>query len=342
MKYDLLLVASAQTLEPSVARAIHRYAASGGKIAFIEHLPERSPGWVNATENDKIVGSEISQALTVAGKHAALVEKPAIGKLLGWTDAILRRFNVDRSVAMSIKDDRLFQIHHRAGEREIFFFSNQNRDKTLSFDAAFAAGDKTPWQWNPQTGKRNALTVSASGRISLRLEPLESLVLVFEPDMPDTGRVEHVEPPVEGQYLEIDGPWQTTFEHVNGTTFEVSLDQLQDLSKSLDRRLATFAGTVTYVKTFDANDKTYSFIDLGKVRGVSELTLNDTNLGVRWWGKHEYTIKGLKPGRNVLKVKVATVLCNYCKSLTDNPVAAQWTRNQSTRPIGLIGPVILK
>jgi len=259
MKYDLLLVTSAETLEPTVAKAINRYAESGGKIAFIEHLPERSAGRVNAEENDKIVRNQISQAFTIAGKRGALVKKPATGKLLSWTDELLSRFDIDRSVTMNIKDDRLFQIHHRAGERDIFFFSNQNRDKTLSFDAEFAVKDKTPWQWDPQMGKRNGLRVSSSGKIPIRLEPLESLVLVFEPDMPAVEHVEDIEPPTGGEYLEINGPWQTTFEHVNGTTFETTLAQPQDLNKSTDSRLATFAGTVTYIKTFDANDKTYSF-----------------------------------------------------------------------------------
>ena len=126
---------------------------------------------------------------------------------------------------------------------------------------------------------------------------------------------------------------------MNGETFEVSLSQLQDLSQSNDSRLATFAGTVTFIKTFDANDDTYSSIDLGTVHGVSEVTLNGTQLGVRWWGKHQYDLIHLKPGPNAIKIKVATVLCNYCKSLHDNPTAIRWTRNQKARSIGLVGPV---
>jgi len=51
----------------------------------------------------------------------------------------------------------------------------------------------------------------------------------------------------------------------------------------------------------------------------------------------------LKPGRNVLEVKVATSLNNYCRSLKDNPAAMHWTRKgrQKPDPTGLIGPSCL-
>jgi hypothetical protein len=212
----------------------------------------------------------------------------------------------------------------------------------LSFDATFAVKDKTPWQWDPETGKRDALTVSTSGNIPIQLRPLESLVLVFEPNMVVKKDVNSIEANLGGESFEIKGPWRTIFEHVNGNTLEVSLDQLQDLSTNIDNRLATFAGTITYAKTFSTNEKTYSSIDLGTVHGVSEVTLNNVSLGVRWWGRHEYSLKGLKRGQNMIKIKVATVLCNYCKSIDDNPVATLWTQDQNVRPIGLIGPVRLK
>jgi len=323
MKYDLLIVASTETIDPATARAISRYAKSGGKIVFIEHVPKRSPGWVNAAKNDEIVRNQISRALTVAGGRAIRVNKPARNKLVNWTDDLLNRCDIERSVVPSEKDGRLFQIHHRAGKRDIFFFSNQNRGKALSFDATFAVKDKVPWRWNLETAERTALTASASNKLSIQLEPLESLVLVFEPDVPAKGDIDPNRTVARKDGFEIKGPWRAFFEHMNKETFEVSLSQLQDLSQSNDRRLATFAGTVTFIKTFDADHNAYSSIDLGTVHGVSEVTLNGKKLGVRWWGKHQYNLVNLKPGPNTIKIKVATVLCNYCKSLHNNPTATR-------------------
>lgn len=342
MKYELLLVASAETIDPTTAKAIHLYAKSGGKIVFIEHLPQRSPGLVNAAQNDMIVKKEISDVLALDNKRVILENKPIISKLVKWTDDLLNKLDIDRSVVTDIKDDRFFQIHHRASDRDIFFFSNQNRDKPLSVNANFAIKDKTPWRWDPETAKRTALSASASDEISIHLEPLESLLLVFEPDMPANGNAAQIETVADVNYFEIAGPWQAKFEHVNGNTFEVLLNRLSDFSKSNDIRLNSFAGTITYTKTFDTNLNDFSTIDLGKVHGVSEVTLNNKNLGVRWWGKHEYKLAGENSGRNVLKIKVTTILCNYCKSIKDNPTATLWTKNQKSQPIGLIGPVRIR
>ena len=81
-------------------------------------------------------------------------------------------------------------------------------------------------------------------------------------------------------------------------------------------------------------------IDLGKVKGVSELTLNGKTLGSKWYGAHRYNVDGLlKQGENRISIKVTTILGNYMKSLTDNEVAMRWTRQQEYYPMGLMGPV---
>ena len=108
--------------------------------------------------------------------------------------------------------------------------------------------------------------------------------------------------------------------------------------------MRTFGGTVVYRTEFDLPKASRRFLDLGEVRGVAEVTLNGQSVGTHWWGRTPMDIAGaLKPGRNVLEVKVATSLNNYCRSLKDNPAAMQWTRKgrQKPDPTGLIGPVRL-
>lgn len=62
-------------------------------------------------------------------------------------------------------------------------------------------------------------------------------------------------------------------------------------------------------------------------------------------GCREYEIfDQLRPGKNVLKIKVATLLFNYCHSLKDNPVCQYWISRSKTHkslPSGLLGPVRL-
>ena len=139
---------------------------------------------------------------------------------------------------------------------------------------------------------------------------------------------------------EISGPWSLKLHHMNGDRQELKLDVLADL---LDVPSAKdFAGTVFYETTLDIESRDTRYIDLGQVQGITELTLNGTALGTKWYGAHVYDIGGVvKVGENSLSIKLTTIIGNYVKSLKDNPVAQRWTRNQANYPMGIMGPVRL-
>lgn len=126
--------------------------------------------------------------------------------------------------------------------------------------------------------------------------------------------------------------------HIDGTNRHIELETLKDLADIPETK--NFAGTVIYEKTVDLNRNDLHYIDLGNVQGVSELTLNGKNLGVKWYGAHVYDIKkAAKPGANKLSVRLTTITGNYLKGLINNPVAQRWTRNQPYHSMGILGPV---
>ena len=108
-----------------------------------------------------------------------------------------------------------------------------------------------------------------------------------------------------------------------------------------------FGGTIIYRKTFESSK--LSVLDLGKVAETAEVTLNGKNLGVKYWGERIFDIsEAIIEGENELKIKVTTLLWNYCNSKTmeENPMAKLWAnrnRIKSDKPLptGLIGPVML-
>jgi len=84
----------------------------------------------------------------------------------------------------------------------------------------------------------------------------------------------------------------------------------------------------------------HKHIDLGQVQGITELSLNGTALGTRWYGAHVYDLgAAVKAGENSLSIKLTTISGNYVKSLKDNPVAQRWTGRQDNYPMGILGPV---
>ncbi|MEE4287188.1 MAG: glycosylhydrolase-like jelly roll fold domain-containing protein, partial [Mariniphaga sp.] len=140
----------------------------------------------------------------------------------------------------------------------------------------------------------------------------------------------------------VEGPWEVTFEHVNGETFTRNFDKLNQFGTLPDEQLNTFAGTATYKTTFNFNENA-KWLQLGKVnKGVTEVFLNDENVGLNWYGKPVFNIeKAVKSGENQLEIKVTTVLSNYVMSLENNPTAERWTRGYTNIPAGQEGEVTL-
>ena len=143
--------------------------------------------------------------------------------------------------------------------------------------------------------------------------------------------------------LQITSPWNLILNHVDGGRKTIQLDSLVDFKEN--ETLVSFAGNVIYENTFQVGDPgEISFLNLGKVIGVTEVTLNGVNLGSKWYGDHSYLVTGnLKKGKNTLSVKLTTTLGNYMTSLTDNKDSIKWIRGkkQSLYSMGILGPVVL-
>jgi hypothetical protein len=143
----------------------------------------------------------------------------------------------------------------------------------------------------------------------------------------------------------VNGPWQLELQHIDGSARTVTMPALTDLKD--DPALAAFSGTVLYRTTVNAvNGAFWKYINLGKVAGVSGLTVNGRDAGIQWFGRRVYRIDSLlQSGPNTIEIKVVTTMGNYMKTLKDNGIAQKWTnekrQDQPIQSMGLLGPVIL-
>jgi hypothetical protein len=336
--YDTLLCMELETIGAPAARALEAFADAGGKIIFIGGRPNRSPGLHDAEKNDRAV-REAMQRIADRYAHTCVTTTPPDGELIEWFGRLRDRMNLEPDVRITPARWHVMQARHRAGDRDIYFFANVSRELPANFKAGFPIAGKTPWRWNPETGERSVFPYGKSKQnLELRLEPAESLLLVFEPgDAP----APQVEIPSEEQPQALTGPWRVDCAYVDGRRREISLDELRDLAGTAG--LEDFAGMVTYHLEFSSQDAAGKrFLDLGRVDGVSEVVVNRRPLGCRWYGRHLYPLpERLEPGTNTLGIRVTTVLGNYCKSLKGNPAAQRWTRGIPPQPMGLLGPVRL-
>ncbi len=337
--YGALIVMEASAVHPETARAMERFASGGGRIVFIRHAPSRSPRFQNRQANDAEVRAVSERILREHGERCAVVEPPG-DDILAWYGRIQRQFGIQPYLRIARPDMNLSQIALRSGEREIFLFANSDPAREIESDIEFSTGDKTPWQWDPETGERAPYFFNgARHRLSVRIEPCGSLLLVFEPGMDQPAK--RAPKPTEAGAVPLNGPWQLELRNVDGTRSQRTLDALTDFKD--DETLRSFAGTAVYRVTFqESRAGAHSFLDLGPVNGVSSVTLNNRSLGLKWYGCHRYaTGEALVAGENRLEVQITTVLGNHMKALTGNPVAQTWTRHQPLYPAGLPGPVRL-
>lgn len=117
-----------------------------------------------------------------------------------------------------------------------------------------------------------------------------------------------------------------------------------------------YSGTATYKKEFNisdllANNKKRIFLDLGKVKEIAHVRLNDKDLGVIWcdpW--HVDITKELKDGENKLEIEVVNLWPNRLigdailpkEARKTNTNVITYSKGSTLLPSGLIGPVTLQ
>jgi hypothetical protein len=378
--YDTLVLMDVVSLEPETAEAIAAFAEGGGRVVIAGEVPSRSPGLKDAAARDARVRAALARVLSAGPGRAARVESPAPGgpilgdvtrgtlpeharrSLLQWVLVTAARAGLEPDVHVAAPDVDVTFVHHRAGDREVFFVANASRDRSADLSARFPVGGRRPWIWDLQTGERAPLAPAGSERLDLHLEPLESRLLVFEPPAaqpappPASGAS-----PAGGEAAGLTGAegvlplhrggdektviasWSVTFVPPVGSPFERKMAELFDLSLAAgDPQVAGFGGTVTYRTEFDCGDDAFTLLSLGTVHGTATVRLNGRDLGTRWWGRPIYDARGtLHKGRNVLEIEVATMLGNFMRARENDAATKRWAWWFPPIPAGLVGPVEL-
>ncbi|GAL67232.1 glycosyl hydrolase [Jejuia pallidilutea] len=343
MSYKLLILASLKSLSPKAAANIKAFVEAGGKIVVIDKLPTKSLHFTDFEANDALVNNTITGALNKYPEAFIQVEEPkSLDDLFNWTRDILKASKLEPDVAISNPTKNVYQIHQYTDDKVIYFFTNINRAKTITFNAIFPVEDKYPYLWNPETGTKTPYYFqSNSNELSISLNPLESLLLVFEDDIPKQ-KVKPVDLKIEASKI-LDVNWQVIGNRKDSKTFTWNMSTLYDFSKSNDSTQNTFGGNLIYKTTIDITES-FTHIDLGNVNeGITTLFINGEKVGERWYGKAIYPIeKYLNKGENNIEIHYTTVLANYAKSLKKNKMAYEWTkRYKDLVPTGIEGPVTL-
>ena len=339
MSYQAIVICDMKSTFPEFIDALTEYAESGGKIIFIGQTPGESPGM--QFKDDKTVAEKMMNLRSNYSQNVKIVKEPTRQNIVSWAGDLLTQQKIKPGVKISNPDDKLFVYQAENKRKPVFFFSNQDRKKSLTFDAEFDSGDFYPWKWNAETGEKVMYSQNQK-KFSIQLKPLEALLLVFDNEI---GEVLESDSKSIRNERDISQNWEAEFITPEGNSFEKEIALLTDLTKIPE--LKDFGGTIIYRNRFIADGQTT--LHLGKVAETAEVTLNGKNLGVKWWGEKTFDIsEAVKQGENNLEIKVTTLLWNYCnaKDREENPMAKIWAERNKQKdnkplPTGLIGPVVI-
>jgi hypothetical protein len=344
-KYHTLFLVQTESLEAAAGRKLFEFVQHGGRIFCIETVPSKSLGYNNAARNDREV-ADIIEKMGAYPKRFIMLKKP-INDFLGWYRTVLEQYSIAVYIKIENPGPFLLQTRYRAddGSEYIFIVNShiQNSHQTRVIFSHEITRNKYGWVWDPETGNSYRIKLTGDNGIDLDIGPAESILFVFNQERkgPDWKPL-----PVTGAGVsQITSGWNAEFRHCrDGSVRVAKMDLLQDLKEMPD--FVNFSGAVIYRNTFMCDDPEGVIINLGKVYGTSELKVNGTGCGVKWYGRRIYSVgEFMHPGENEIEVTVTTSMGNYMKSLTDNPIAQYWTnagnKNQPLQSMGLIGPVKL-
>lgn len=344
MRFRLLVLAHVETVRPETASALLKFARAGGRIVFLETVPDKAPGLIGHETGDGTVQQTMKQLLSEYPEQVRLIEGPVGDYPIALAGQLIKQTGIEPAVGIDNPDEKLFFIRNKRGEADIYFFSNMDRKKKISFNASFPTKNKTLWQWDPESGERKPFGMQGSNnKTKISLEPLQSLLLVFEEE---SGQPEELREINNRVNIQLIGPWQVELRPVEGAPFIKEFATLVDFSSS--QELRNFAGTATFRHEFQlpSGNQDDLVLVIGEVNGCAEVKLNGQTCGVQWWGKKKFDVTQhvrREGQKNLLEITVSTVLLNYCASIP-NEVAKLWTtrRGRDRRvSAGLPGPVNL-
>jgi hypothetical protein len=331
-KYHTLMLLEVETMQPATAKALSNFVAKGGKLIFVAKEPYKSPGLKNHKSNDKEVAKTIAAIKKANPSRIFTVEAPG-DDVVVWFAKVQQQCGIKPYMQIDKPNAAISQIRHKADGKDIFFISNADTDNGYVLKLEFPESKGMPWFWNAETGERFLYSNVQMNKLTLNLPPAATQLIVF--DTLSEGDV--LLYPTETKGIELK-EWTLRLEHINGTEYVRNITSLFDMAS--DETTRSFAGHLYYEKQLPVDNSKYNWIDLGKVYGVSEVSIDGEKLGCRWYGRHLYRLPYQSGGKK-LQIKITTTVGNFLKSSPKNETGQGWTRGQQWSPVGLIGPVKL-
>jgi hypothetical protein len=334
-KYRTLFLLSMHSMDAATAKKLLEFVKCGGRIFCVDGIPSTGIGLLNKDAKDNALKAVIEELVSFKNNFIIL-HKPE-SNCIAWFKDLQQQYNITPYLTINGVNPFIQQIRYSTGTADMIFVVNSSNTNSYEVnivpDESMIKG-REAYVWDAVTGNRYKLENKEAWNFTLAAA--DSRLIVCESDKKiKAGVYKEVLPAQQAKLLADD--WELEFVPINnGEVKKVKMQELKDIRES---DFVNFTGKIIYRKSFRGKA---DWLDLGVVHGLSDVKVNGKDVGVRWYGRHLYPVKDfLNNDVNHVEVSVVVVMCNYMKSLKDNPIAQGWTRNQSLQSMGLIGPVTL-
>ena len=331
--YSALIFPRTTALRADTAEKLASFAQAGLPVFFVETIPHRDVGLLDAEHRDSRVRQSVADVLRNTGR---LVPEDKLGEAL---DSERIPANLRFTASPADVDFVERKVHNRL---VYFLYNCSDEPRNASFVAPVLGGVQ---RWNALDGTiepKSARTVAHGTEIELNLRTHESALLVVDPATKP--HVFAAADEVGVQVLEQAG-WQLdTNGHSNGgMPFARKFENVTLADYAEIPQLSTFSGVGIYSRDFAASDRCRksgcrAVLDLGIVHDMATVTLNGHRLPPLIAAPWQRDITPwLKSTGNRIEIAVANLPQNAVHDSTKPGF-----NNLPLLPAGLLGPVTIR
>jgi hypothetical protein len=370
--YPVLILPDVDRITPATLARIADYQQHGGKVIAVGRLPAHAPGLQEGKQASAQVAAATAALFNAPGGNAQFI--PDVAEL---EQSLKHMLPPDMQLSMSAPGPApaVGFIHRRLAGADIYFVANTG-NIAIRTEAHFGAAHGSGEWLDADTGEAREIKMDG-GEVELDLAPYESRIVLLH-DGIGIGVPASAEEGAAGSsqiVADLSRGWQVRFE---GNDIEEKMTELTSWTEKPETLY--YSGVVRYRRTIElppaypVNSRLILSFGVGKllperagsanrpgmqalldppVRDAAIIYINGKRAGSLWHAPYELEITSLlKPGNNVLEVRVANTAINLLSGEAQPDYQLLWARygrrfdpqdmdNLQPLPSGLIGKVEL-
>jgi hypothetical protein len=315
-RYSAIVLPNLETMDIEAARKVHAFSEAGGIVMATRRLPDHVAGFGHEAESAELRG-------LMADMFGVPPTNGVFHSTGGWAVFVSEDRDAGTFLQCVTKPDVAFYpeqttvgfVHRRAGDADIYFFSNIGPDP-VSFQAGFAGAKGRIELWDPLTG---GITVpDSSGLLNLTLDPRGSIFAVVGRTTASALPAVRTE---QFRTVELASKWHVSFD---GPDAPGPCDVDTPASWTGMPGAKYSSGVATYSTSFEWQGEIPArvLVQFDDVREAAEVILNGQTMGVMLNKPWQADVtKGLRAGENKLEVRVANLLVNRFIGQPDQDLA---------------------